>query len=348
MGKVHGAAVHVVLQATGCGHDDLRALFQLFDLLLNIRAAIDGDDADVRIKMRQVLQVFGDLLRQLPRGRHDDGLRVIPALVQPENERDAESAGFTRARGRFGDDVLALHHRGDRLFLYFGHFGKAHALHSLVDLLGHVQFAVIHASLLQHIFSIPFFFIQNSVYHILLKKETRAYQRDGSHIEIFYISCILKLFLLRKISSFQQPSQYIKVIIILAVLRTVDAFVCGCRRQRRLYIAANEKYLPSTLLLLPLQHLPNRFFRIGQAGIVPSIRPEEQIGLGALALCKLRMAGIDGCYSAANRIVQRTSTPHVILLGIKLCITDGKAIIQQYILVVKQYCRNIVISPPIL
>ena len=149
----------MVLQATGCGHDDLRALFQLFDLLLNIRAAVDGDDADVRIKMRQVLQVFGDLLRQLPRGRHDDGLRVIPALVQPENERDAESAGFTRARGRFGDDVLALHHRGDRLFLYFGHFGKAHALHSLVDLLGHVQFAVIHASLLQHIFSIPFFFI---------------------------------------------------------------------------------------------------------------------------------------------------------------------------------------------
>jgi len=75
---------------------------------------------------------------------------------------------------------------------------------------------------------------------------------------------------------------------------------------------------------------------------------EEQIGLGALALCKLRMAGIDGCFRAAHRIVQRTSTPHVILLGIKLCITDGKAIIQQYILVVKQYCRNIVISPPIL
>ena len=37
-------------------------------LLVHARAAIDADDFDVRQKLRQILQVLGDLLGQLPRG----------------------------------------------------------------------------------------------------------------------------------------------------------------------------------------------------------------------------------------------------------------------------------------
>ena len=58
----------VVHQAARRGNDDLAAGFELALLLVHARAAIDADDFDVRQKLRQILQILGDLLGQLPRG----------------------------------------------------------------------------------------------------------------------------------------------------------------------------------------------------------------------------------------------------------------------------------------
>ena len=57
---------------------------------------------------------------------------------------DAEGTGLAGAGGGFCDHVIARHHDGDSLFLNFGHFGKAHALHGLVDGIAALQLTVKH------------------------------------------------------------------------------------------------------------------------------------------------------------------------------------------------------------
>ena len=68
VGDINGVVAVVVHQAARRGNDDLAAGFELALLLVHARAAIDADDFDVRQKLRQILQVLGDLLGQLPRG----------------------------------------------------------------------------------------------------------------------------------------------------------------------------------------------------------------------------------------------------------------------------------------
>ena len=68
VGDINGVVAVVVHQAARRGNDDLAAGFELSLLLIHARAAIDADDFDVRQKLRQILQILGDLLGQLPRG----------------------------------------------------------------------------------------------------------------------------------------------------------------------------------------------------------------------------------------------------------------------------------------
>ena len=72
----------MILQAAGRGHHNLRALFQPVNLLLHIRTAVHGNNADLGVKVRQILQIPRDLLRQLARGSHYNGLRIFLGLIQ--------------------------------------------------------------------------------------------------------------------------------------------------------------------------------------------------------------------------------------------------------------------------
>ena len=68
VGHINGVVAVVIHQAARRGNNDLAALFELTLLLVHARAAVDADDFDGRQKLRQVLQVLGDLLGQLTRG----------------------------------------------------------------------------------------------------------------------------------------------------------------------------------------------------------------------------------------------------------------------------------------
>ena len=48
---------------------------------------------------------------------------------------NSKGAGFTGTSGGFGNQLVALHHYRDSLFLDFGHFGEAHPLYSFQDFL---------------------------------------------------------------------------------------------------------------------------------------------------------------------------------------------------------------------
>ena len=134
----------MVHQAARRGHHDLAALFQPVDLPLHIGPAVHAGNAHRRHKVGQILQVPGNLLGQLPSGGQNHRLRAGKFLVQAFDHRNAEGTGFARARGGLGDHVPPGHHHRNDLFLNFGHFGKAHALHGLVQLRADVQFTIKH------------------------------------------------------------------------------------------------------------------------------------------------------------------------------------------------------------
>jgi hypothetical protein len=76
------AAVEHVLHAPGGAHDDVHALPQVVRLLLHVHAADDRERAQVRVG-QQLGDLLVDLVRELARGRHDDGQRpVVPDGVQ--------------------------------------------------------------------------------------------------------------------------------------------------------------------------------------------------------------------------------------------------------------------------
>ena len=119
-------------------------------LLIPFTDAQHEPDAAVREAASDSLQkikhrlLLGDLLGQLPGRSHDNGLRGLEGGVDVLRHRDAEGTGLTGAGGCLGDDIMPGQHEGDGLFLNLGHFGKAHAFHSLVDGFAALQLAVKH------------------------------------------------------------------------------------------------------------------------------------------------------------------------------------------------------------
>ena len=112
--QVDEAAVLQVEQTAGRGHDDVDALLQRTDLRLDGSAAVDGLHVDALHKLREVVQVVGNLQAELARGTEDKCLRGPLGGVEPLQHGDAEGGRLARARLRQGDDVaLSLDQEGD-------------------------------------------------------------------------------------------------------------------------------------------------------------------------------------------------------------------------------------------
>ena len=158
MGDVDGVVLVVVHQAARGGHHDLAAFGQALCLLFHVGTAVDTGHLHLRHEIGQIAQFLGDLLGQLPGGGHDDGLGVLVFRLDVLRHRDAEGTGLAGAGGGLGDHVMPGQHDGDGLFLDLGHFGKAHALHRLVDGFAALQFTVKHSDN-------SVLFLLKSVYH---------------------------------------------------------------------------------------------------------------------------------------------------------------------------------------
>ena len=112
-------------------HDDLRVFFQLLDLALDLRAAIDHGHADLFGECQKAAQLVADLDGQLARRRKDQALKVFAVRVDVLDHRDAEGKRLARAGRGLGDDVLPFHERRDGLGLNFGRVAVALLLQRL-------------------------------------------------------------------------------------------------------------------------------------------------------------------------------------------------------------------------
>ncbi len=83
-----GAALHEVLEATGCGHQDVRPAGKL-RLPLDAGAPVDGCERQ-RPRLGELAQVVRDLARELPRRHQDEGGRPPILGLYEVHERHAE------------------------------------------------------------------------------------------------------------------------------------------------------------------------------------------------------------------------------------------------------------------
>jgi len=101
----HVAAVDQVLQAAGCGDEDVGAGGGA-GLLVDSGAAVDGRDRE-RPGVRGLAQLLDDLGGQLARRREDQRRRAARLGGGALDQRQAEGQRLARSRGRADEDVVA-------------------------------------------------------------------------------------------------------------------------------------------------------------------------------------------------------------------------------------------------
>ena len=103
-----GAALHEVLEAAGCGHQDVCPSCEL-RLALDAGAAVYGGQRQ-RARRSDLTQIFRYLARQLPRRDEHEGGRPRVLGLDAVNERDAEGEGLPRACRRLHEHVVSGEH----------------------------------------------------------------------------------------------------------------------------------------------------------------------------------------------------------------------------------------------
>ena len=124
-------ALIVIHQPARRGHDDLRVVFQLLDLPLDLRAAVDHSHADILIIGEQPAQLVTDLDGKLARRGQDQALQILALRVDVFDHGDAEGKRLARAGRGLGNDVLPLHKFRDGLGLDAGRIAVALLLQRL-------------------------------------------------------------------------------------------------------------------------------------------------------------------------------------------------------------------------
>ena len=129
--EAHGAAVEVVHQPAGSGHNDVRPFFQVFRLLSVPHAAIQQ-----RYFQPGEFTVFGKgfrhLVGQFPGGFQHQYLRFADG-PNPCQQREGESSGFPRPRLGGPNEVPAFQNDGNGLLLNGGGMFITAFLHRLQD-----------------------------------------------------------------------------------------------------------------------------------------------------------------------------------------------------------------------
>ena len=145
LGAVNGniAAAHVIHQAPGGRHNDLRVLFQRVDLRLHGLPAVHRHNREGRDIFSQLGQLLGDLQAKLSGRAKNDPLHIALFRLDPLHHRHAEGAGLAGASGRLGNDFFSCQQLGDRLLLDLGHLGKAHLRYRFFQFLADRQLTVI-------------------------------------------------------------------------------------------------------------------------------------------------------------------------------------------------------------
>ena len=122
------AAVHVVQQPPRGGHHDLGLAPEPGKLFVHGLAAVNAGNPDLWDILGQFGQLVGDLLGQFPGGTEHNLLNFGFLQVHIFQHGYPECAGFPGSGGRYGGDVVPLHHQRNTLGLHGGGILKAHML----------------------------------------------------------------------------------------------------------------------------------------------------------------------------------------------------------------------------
>ena len=144
-GAVDGniASAHMVHQAAGGGHYNLRILAKGVNLRLHGLPAVHRHNGKTGDIFAQLLQLLGNLQAELPGGAKDNPLHIAFFRLDTLYHRHTKSAGFPGAGGGLGNDLFAGQQFRDRFLLNFGHLSKTHLRDCLFHLLADGQFLVI-------------------------------------------------------------------------------------------------------------------------------------------------------------------------------------------------------------
>ena len=122
--EVDRAALYVVYEPAGRGHDDLDAPLERVQLHLHALPAVYGGGPHVGV-LCKLAYLVGDLDGQLPRGRDDQPLDVAAGLYVLQH-RYRVGRRLARASVRLADDVPAGEQYRDGRLLYGERLGEAH------------------------------------------------------------------------------------------------------------------------------------------------------------------------------------------------------------------------------
>ena len=135
--KRERAAGDQVLQAPGCGDQDVRAAC-LTRLLDQPCAAVDRGDAQ-RASVGDRTNVLDDLLGQLPRGRQDQRRGPGAVAGDPVDQRDPEGQRLAGPGGGFGEHVATGENIADHQALYCEWFVDPAVSKRADDDIGHAE-----------------------------------------------------------------------------------------------------------------------------------------------------------------------------------------------------------------
>ena len=103
----------MVHQSAGGCHNDLRLLFQGFDLPADARAAIEHRHTDIVEIGQKTSQLIADLDGQLPGGGQNQALDLFTFRIDVLDHGNAKGEGLSRARRGLGDYIPPLQKIGN-------------------------------------------------------------------------------------------------------------------------------------------------------------------------------------------------------------------------------------------
>ena len=140
LAQVERAAPQVVDDAPRRADDDLRPALQVVEVLVQAAAAHQRDGQQAH-RGGEELQHAEDLLREFARGHQHDGLHVAQAGVEPLDDQQAEGERLAGAGLRLPDDVVAVEHQRQALFLDRGGRVEAQRRHHGQGAVAEAEFA---------------------------------------------------------------------------------------------------------------------------------------------------------------------------------------------------------------
>ena len=143
--QLEGAPVHMVHDPSRCAHHNICTPFEVADLPIHAGAAVYRTGPYPGHEAGKLFQLLAGLHGKLTGGAEDQHLYAVAVILADGlHGGNAECGGFAGAGVGSADEIHALHHQRNALFLDFCHFCKTHLCDSIQQGLGKWKLTELH------------------------------------------------------------------------------------------------------------------------------------------------------------------------------------------------------------